>query len=232
MNHKLILIRHGESEWNRLNKFTGWTDIDLSKNGKKEAIDAAKLLLLNKITVDLAYTSMLKRSIHTLWYILKYLDRSWIPVKKSWNLNERHYGALQGLNKLDTIKEYGAEQVQKWRRSFDETPPKLTPSDIRCPGNDIRYSNVEIDKLPMSESLESTINRVVDYWKIDILPNFKKNKKIIIVAHGNSLRALIKYLNKINNNDIVKLDIPTGTPIIYEFNKKFVPIKYFYLKDI
>jgi len=228
---KLILLRHGESQWNKLNRFTGWEDVDLSSQGKKEAKNAAKLLLLKGFTFDLAYTSMLKRAIHTLWFILKDLNRSWIPINKSWYLNERHYGALQGLNKSDTIQQYGQEQVKKWRRSFTTIPPKINTLDRRFPGNDIRYSHVKINQLPVSESLELTVNRVIPYWKEIIFPSLKKNKKIIIVAHGNSLRALIKYLDNIDNNKILELEIPTGVPIIYEFNEKFEPIKYSYLKN-
>ena len=228
---KLILIRHGESKWNKLNKFTGWEDIDLSSNGIKEAKNAAKLLKLKEFTFDIAYTSMLKRAIHTLWLILKDLNQSWIPINKSWHLNERHYGALQGLNKLETAEKYGVEQVTKWRRSFNTVPPKVDILDKRFPGNDIRYSHLKSEQLPVSESLEITINRVIPYWNKIIFPSLKKNKKIIIVAHGNSLRALIKYLNNIDNDKILELEIPTGMPIVYEFNKKFEPIKYFYLKD-
>lgn len=228
---KLILIRHGESQWNKLNKFTGWEDIDLSSQGKKEAKNAARLLYLKKFTFDLAYTSMLKRAIHTLWFILKDLNRSWIPINKSWRLNERHYGALQGLNKSDTIQEYGHEQVKQWRRSFTTLPPQVDISDRRFPGNDIRYSNVKRNQLPVSESLALTVDRVIPYWQEIIFPALKKNKKIIIVAHGNSLRALIKYLDHIDNNKILELEIPTGIPIVYEFNEKFKPIKYSYLKN-
>jgi 2,3-bisphosphoglycerate-dependent phosphoglycerate mutase len=228
---KLILIRHGESQWNKLNKFTGWEDIDLSSQGEKEAKNAARLLSLKEFTFDLAYTSMLKRAIHTLWFILKDLNRSWIPINKSWRLNERHYGALQGLNKLDTIQKYGQEQVKQWRRSFTTMPPKVNTSDRRFPGNDTRYSNVKLNQLPVSESLELTVNRVIPYWQKTIFPSLKKNKKIIIVAHGNSLRALIKYLDNIDNNKILELEIPTGIPIVYEFNEKFEPIKYSYLKN-
>lgn len=231
MHTKLILMRHGESTWNRLNKFTGWKDVNLSEKGKIEAKLAGKLLKLQGFSFDYGYTSMLKRSIHTLWYILKDLNQSWIPIEKSWCLNERHYGALQGLNKLETAKKYGAEQVQKWRRSFNAIPPKVELSDHRFPGHDHRYANVKIHELPTAESLACTINRVIPFWKKNILPNLKKNKKIIIVAHGNSLRALIKYLDNIDNNRILDLDIPTGTPIVYEFNKKYQPIKYFYLKN-
>ncbi|MCW5196788.1 2,3-bisphosphoglycerate-dependent phosphoglycerate mutase, partial [Buchnera aphidicola (Pemphigus obesinymphae)] len=192
---------------------------------------AAKLLNSKEFTFDIAYTSMLKRAIHTLWLILKDLNQSWIPINKSWHLNERHYGALQGLNKLETAKKYGVEQVKKWRRSFNTIPPKVDILDKRFPGNDIRYSHLKPEQLPVSESLEITINRVIPYWNKIIFPSLKKNKKIIIVAHGNSLRALIKYLNNIDNDKILELEIPTGMPIVYEFNKKFEPIKYFYLKN-
>jgi len=229
---KLILMRHGESMWNKLNKFTGWKDIDLSIQGKQEAKLSGQLLKSKGFSFDYAYTSMLKRAIHTLWYILKDLNQSWIPIEKAWQLNEKHYGALQGLNKIETEKKYGAKQVQLWRRSFDTIPPKLALSDKRFPGNDPRYSTLNINQLPVSESLELTCKRVAPYWEKKILPNLKKNKKIIIVAHGNSLRALIKYLDNIDNNKILNLDIPTGTPIVYEFNEKYQPIRHFYLKDI
>ncbi|HMI76977.1 MAG TPA: 2,3-diphosphoglycerate-dependent phosphoglycerate mutase [Buchnera sp. (in: enterobacteria)] len=232
MHIKLILIRHGESTWNKLNKFTGWKDVNLSIQGKIEAKLAGQLLKSKGFSFDYAYTSMLKRAIHTLWYILKDLNQSWIPVEKSWCLNERHYGSLQGLNKLETEKKYGSEQVKKWRRSFNTIPPKLALSDHRFPGNDIRYANLNNSQLPTAESLECTVKRVVPYWKNHILPNLKNNKKIIIVAHGNSLRALIKYLDNIDNDSILDLDIPTGTPIVYEFNEKYQPIKYFYLKNL
>jgi len=229
---KLILIRHGESIWNKLNRFTGWKDIDLSIQGKIEAKLAGNLLKLKGFSFDCAYTSMLKRAIHTLWYILKDINQSWIPVEKTWRLNERHYGALQGFNKIETAKKYGEEQVKIWRRSFNAIPPRLELSDQRFPRYDARYSDLNIDQLPRSESLELTFNRVIPYWKEKILPNLKKNKKIIIVAHGNSLRALIKYLDNMNDDKILQLDIPTGTPIVYEFDEKYQPIKNFYLKDI
>ncbi|WP_343188032.1 2,3-diphosphoglycerate-dependent phosphoglycerate mutase [Buchnera aphidicola (Ceratoglyphina bambusae)] len=226
---ELILIRHGQSVWNKLNKFTGWEDVNLSKKGKKEAKKAAKLLLNKNFTFDLVFTSLLKRAIYTTWIILKKLNRLWIPVYKSWRLNERHYGLLQGLNKQDTILKYGKDRVQEWRRSYKIAPPKINIKDKSFPGNDPKYFHVEKNLLPTSESLKCTINRVLPYWNKFILPELKKRKKIIIVAHGNSLRALIKYLHHIDEKDILKLDIPTGRPIIYEFDKNIQPVKFFYL---
>ncbi|VFP83682.1 2,3-diphosphoglycerate-dependent phosphoglycerate mutase [Buchnera aphidicola] len=226
---KIVLMRHGESQWNQLNQFTGWKDIKLSKTGKEEALYAAKLLRKNKFFFDIAYTSVLKRAIQTLWIILKKLDYMWIPVYKSWKLNERNYGALEGSNKEEIIKKYGKETVQLWRRSFKEIPPKASISDINYLKNDKKYKKIKQEKIPSSESLEMTFNRVIPFWKSNIIPQIQKNKKVIIVAHGNSLRALIKYLNKINDVDITKLDISTGSPIIYEFSSEIKPLRYYYL---
>ncbi|XBC37953.1 MAG: 2,3-diphosphoglycerate-dependent phosphoglycerate mutase [Buchnera aphidicola (Floraphis choui)] len=227
--HKLVLMRHGESEWNKLNKFTGWIDIDLSETGIIEAIKCAKLLKLKGFSFNYAYASILKRSIHTLWTIIRHLNQSWIPVKKSWHLNERHYGALQGLNKNDVIKKYGELQVQQWRRGFNISPPKISSSERKILTLDPKYSTVNPDKIPFSESLKSTSKRVIPFWKTVIFPNLKEKNKIIIVAHGNSLRALMKYLSNMSDEDIMNLDIVTGTPIVYEFNNYFEPIKYYYL---
>ncbi|XBC44137.1 MAG: 2,3-diphosphoglycerate-dependent phosphoglycerate mutase [Buchnera aphidicola (Schlechtendalia peitan)] len=227
--YKLILMRHGESEWNKLNRFTGWRDIDLSEIGIIEAVKCAKLLELKKFSFDCAYTSVLKRSIHTMWTIIKYLNLSWIPIKKSWHLNERHYGALQGLNKDDVIKKYGNNQVQQWRRSFNISPPQISISEQEVLAIDPKYSHINFNDIPLSESLESTSKRVLPFWKKVIFPNLKKKKKIIIVAHGNSLRALIKYLSNMSDQDIMKLDIATGIPMVYEFDRYFQPIKYHYL---
>ncbi|MBK4775305.1 2,3-diphosphoglycerate-dependent phosphoglycerate mutase [Candidatus Pantoea edessiphila] len=227
---KLVLLRHGESLWNQENRFTGWTDIDLSNKGHIEAKDAANILKKEGFVFDFGYTSMLKRAIHTLWYILDELDQTWLPVEKSWHLNERHYGALQGLNKIETIKKYGQEQVEQWRRSFSMFPPKITKSDNRFPGYDLKYASLQPEQLPLSESLESTFNRVVPYWKNNILPLVKRGNKVVIVAHGNSLRALIKYLDNINDKEIMKINIPTANPIIYEFATNFKIIKRYYLK--
>ncbi|WP_343189763.1 2,3-diphosphoglycerate-dependent phosphoglycerate mutase [Buchnera aphidicola] len=226
---ELVLIRHGQSVWNKMNKFTGWTDVNLSKKGKNEAKNAAKLLKKKNFVFDLAFTSLLKRAIHTTWIILKKMDRLWIPVYKSWRLNERHYGSLQGLNKQDVTLKYGKEKVQNWRRSYKIVPPEINIKHENFPGNDPKYSNVETNLIPKAESLKCTINRVLPYWNKFILPELKKKKKIIIVAHGNSLRALIKYLHHIDEKDILKLDIPTGRPIIYEFDNDIQPIKFFYL---
>ncbi|WP_343154578.1 2,3-diphosphoglycerate-dependent phosphoglycerate mutase [Buchnera aphidicola (Pseudoregma panicola)] len=226
---ELVLIRHGESVWNKLNKFTGWKDINLSEKGKKEANFAAELLLKKNFIFDMAFTSLLKRSICTAWIILKKIDRLWIPVHKSWRLNERHYGALQGLNKQDVSLKYGKEKVQEWRRSYKIMPPKISLKDKNFPGKDPKYYQLEPSMIPRSESLKCTINRVLPYWNKFILPELKKKKKIIIVAHGNSLRALIKYLHHIDEKDILKLEIPTGRPIIYEFDDEIQPIKFFYL---
>lgn len=226
---KIILMRHGESQWNQLNQFTGWQDPKLSKNGIIESIKAANKLKKNGFIFDLAYTSILKRAISTLWNILEVLDQLWIPVYKSWQLNERNYGALEGLNKEDTIKKYGLKQVTLWRRSFDISPPALESFDPRNPIYDKKYQLIKENNIPKTESLKDTMKRVIPYWENIILPELKNKKKIILVAHGNSLRALIKYLNNISDEDIVKFDIPTGSPIIYEFSKNIEPLKYFYL---
>ncbi|AEO08101.1 2,3-diphosphoglycerate-dependent phosphoglycerate mutase [Buchnera aphidicola] len=229
-SNKVVLIRHGQSIWNELNKFTGWYDATLSENGKNEAKSAAILLKKNKFSFDYAYTSVLKRAIYTLRYILDELNQNWILVKKSWCLNERHYGALEGLNKDEVIKKYGEKQVLLWRRSFNIIPPKIDIQDKRFPGNDLRYSNLNISDIPLGESLEMTSKRVIPYWKTVIYPQLKNNKKILIVAHGNSLRALIQYLNNITNKDIIKLNIPTAVPIVLEFNQNNSLIQWYYLK--
>lgn len=211
---KLVLIRHGESQWNLDNRFTGWCDIDLSKNGIKEAKKAGKLLKRKKIFFDIAYTSLLKRAIHTLWYILKELDQSWLEIKKSWKLNERHYGALQGANKDKIEEKYGKIQINKWRRGFHDMPPILkNQKNIK---NNPQYLNINI---PNSESLFLTLNRVIDYWEKNILKSLKKKKNILVVAHGNSLRALTKYLENLTEKEIYNVNIPTGIPIVYEFNR-------------
>ncbi|PPI86886.1 2,3-diphosphoglycerate-dependent phosphoglycerate mutase [Candidatus Pantoea edessiphila] len=214
---KLVLLRHGESEWNKENRFTGWEDIDLSSKGHAEAKQAADILKKKGFLFDIAYTSMLKRSIHTLWHILDKLDQVWLPVEKTWCLNERHYGALQGLNKVETANKYGSKQVEKWRRAFTVFPPKIEINDRRFPGYDIKYAFLTPEQLPVAESLESTFNRVIPYWHTNILPKIKKGNKVIIVAHGNSLRALLKHLDNISEEKIVELNIPTGKPLIYEF---------------
>ena len=222
---KLVLVRHGESVWNKENKFTGWTDVELSDKGIEEAKEAGKLLKENGYTFDIAYTSLLKRANHTLDYILKELNLN-IPIYKSWHLNERHYGALQGLNKDDTRKKYGEEQVHIWRRSYDIVPPALNDNDERYK----ELYKVYGENTPHTECLKDTIERVIPYWNDEIVPNIKDNKKIIIVAHGNSLRGLIKYLDNISDDDIVILEIPTGSPLIYELDDNLKPIKSYYLK--
>ncbi|QCI15979.1 2,3-diphosphoglycerate-dependent phosphoglycerate mutase [Buchnera aphidicola] len=227
---KLVLIRHGQSEWNKLNKFTGWHDIKLSKKGKDEAKAAALLLKKEKFFFNCSYTSVLKRAIHTLQIILDKLNQSWLPIEKSWRLNERHYGELEGLNKDEVIKQYGEEKVLLWRRSFNVSPPKINIKDNRFPGHDRRYAHLNINEIPLGESLETTSHRVMPYWNKIIYPQLKKHKKILIVAHGNSLRALMQYLNKIDNNDIIELNIPTAKPIIIDFDKNNNAIKWHYLK--
>ncbi|CAL4322257.1 2,3-bisphosphoglycerate-dependent phosphoglycerate mutase [Buchnera aphidicola (Eriosoma grossulariae)] len=229
---KLVLMRHGESEWNQLNKFTGWYDAKLSNKGKQEAILAGKLLLMHGFDFQFAYTSMLTRAINTLWIILKELNQAWLPIEKTWRLNERHYGALQGLNKLETEEKYGKYQVNLWRRSYNIIPPEIDFEDDRFPGKDKRYSKNILNDLPTAESLELTLKRVLPYWLNVIQKKFENNPKILIVAHGNSIRALIKYLSNINDNDITAINIPTGIPIIYEFSNSMNPIKYYFLNSI
>jgi 2,3-bisphosphoglycerate-dependent phosphoglycerate mutase len=227
---KIVLIRHGESEWNKANLFTGWTDVDLSAQGKIEARNAGQLLKENGFSFDYAYTSLLKRAIRTLWIVLDAMDLLWIPVEKSWRLNERHYGALQGLNKAETALKYGEEQVHLWRRSYDLQPPALELSDPRYPGNDPRYSNLSPNEIPLTESLKDTVARFIPYWEQSIVPMIKDNKKIIIAAHGNSLRALIKHLEQLSDQEILNLDIPTGTPLVYELDQELVPVRHYYVK--
>ena len=225
----LVLIRHGESQWNHENRFTGWCDVDLSQNGYTEAKIAGKLLKKNGFFFDFAYTSMLKRAIHTLWNILDELDQPWLPVEKSWHLNERHYGALQGLNKTETSIKYGNEQVKKWRRSFNIMPPKINIDCAHYPGNDPRYSSLTTKQLPTSESLFLTTQRVVAYWKNNISLKLKNKDRTIVVAHGNSLRALIKYLDNMDETEIIELNIPTGIPIIYKLDLNLKPLEHFYI---
>lgn len=226
---KLVLVRHGESVWNLENRFTGWTDVGLSEKGKVEAINAGKLLKKSGFTFDIAYTSVLKRANDTLDYILKELGESDIPIKYSWRLNERHYGALQGLNKDETKKKYGEEQVHLWRRSAKVRPPELDVTDPRYPGNDPKYKDLDEADLPRTENLLDTVKRVIKYWNSDIKKDLLDNKKIIIVAHGNSLRGLIKYLDNLNDEEIMSLEIATGKPICYEFDENLKPIKHYYV---
>jgi 2,3-bisphosphoglycerate-dependent phosphoglycerate mutase len=228
---KIVLVRHGESVWNLNNNFTGWTDVDLSDQGIEEAREAGKLLKEEGFTFDLAYTSYLKRAIKTLNIILDIMDLHWIPVIKTWKLNERHYGALQGLNKKETAEKEGAEQVHIWRRSFDTPPPELDKDDPRYPGNEEKYSELSDEELPTSESLKMTIDRVMPYWENEITPKIKEGKNIIIAAHGNSLRALVKKLDNISDDEISSLNIPTGRPLVYEFDDGMNVIDKYYLGD-
>jgi 2,3-bisphosphoglycerate-dependent phosphoglycerate mutase len=226
---KLVLIRHGESVWNRENRFTGWTDVDLSAQGYEQAKRAGQLLKQHGYNFDIGFTSVLKRSIKTLHIILEELDHLWIPVEKSWRLNERFYGALQGLNKEETIAKYGIEQVQKWRRDPNEEPPAVTKDDDRYPGNDIKYKDLSGFELPLTENLKVTIDRVLPLWNNDIVPALRKNQKVIICAHGNSLRALIKYMDNLTDEDVTKLEIPTAAPLIYELDDELNRINHYYL---
>ena len=231
MIYKLVLIRHGESTWNKENRFTGWTDVDLSEQGIKEAKSAGEVLKDNGYTFDLAFTSVLKRAIRTLWITLDGLDLMWIPVERSWRLNERHYGALQGLNKSETAAKFGEDQVKIWRRSYDIQPPLLDKTDPRYPGSDPRYKSLTEAELPLTECLKDTVARVVPYWEERISPLIKSGNKIIIAAHGNSLRAMVKYLDKIQDDEIVGVNIPTGTPLVYELDENLNPLKHYYLGD-
>ena len=228
---KIVLLRHGESEWNRENRFTGWTDVDLSKKGLREAAFAGRILKREGYTFDIAFTSYLKRAIKTLWIVLEKMDLMWIDIYRSWRLNERHYGALQGLNKAETAEKYGDEQVMKWRRSYSIQPPALEAEDERFPGNDPRYKNLDEKDVPFTECLKDTVARFLPYWHETIVPVVKSGKKVIIAAHGNSLRALVKYLDNISEEDIVHLNIPTGIPLVYELEEDLRPIKHYYLGD-
>ncbi|MFI5226348.1 MAG: 2,3-diphosphoglycerate-dependent phosphoglycerate mutase [Candidatus Limnocylindrales bacterium] len=227
----LVLLRHGESDWNRENRFTGWTDVDLSVRGIAEAHEAARLLAAEGLTFDIAFTSVLRRAIRTLWIVLDDLDLMWLPVHGSWRLNERHYGALQGLDKADTARQYGDEQVRIWRRSFDIPPPALTPDDERFPGRDRRYAALDADELPTTESLKDTIARFLPHWQADVAPVVRSGRRVLIVAHGNSLRALVKYLDGVSDEDIVGLNIPTGIPLVYELDDELRPLGHRYLGD-
>lgn len=226
---KLVLIRHGQSIWNLENKFTGWTDVELSDNGLNEASLAAKVLNKHGFEFDVAYTSCLKRAIRTLWIILHEMDLMWIPVYKSWRLNERHYGALQGLNKEETAKKYGEEQVHKWRRYVDIRPPELTKDDPRYPGYEYKYHNLKENELPLTENLADTEKRVLEEWHEKIVPDLLSEKKVIIAAHGNTLRALVKYLDELSNDGVANLNIPTGMPLVYELDDQLKPIRHYYL---
>ena len=227
---KLVLVRHGQSMWNLENRFTGWTDVELSEQGIKEAKEAGRVLKEKGFNFDVAYTSVLKRANDTLKYILEELGEENIPVKKSWRLNERHYGALQGLNKDETKEKYGAEQVLLWRRSTDVRPPELSKDDKRYPGNDPKYSELKENELPTTENLIDTIKRVMEYWNSDIVKDLEAGKRVIIAAHGNSLRGLIKYLDNMTDEEVIKLELQTGNPICYELDDNLRPIRHYYLK--
>jgi 2,3-bisphosphoglycerate-dependent phosphoglycerate mutase len=229
--HKVVLLRHGESFWNKENRFTGWTDVDLSTKGIEEATRAGQRLRSEGFLFDVAFTSVLKRAIRTLWIVQDQMDLMWIPVQISWRLNERHYGALQGLNKAETAAEYGEDQVKIWRRSYNIPPPPLDKQDPRFPGFDPRYKNVPENELPLTECLKDTVERFLPYWHDTIAPVIHMGKRIIIAAHGNSLRALVKYLDDVPDDDIVELNIPTGIPLIYELDAELKPIQHYYLAD-
>ena len=228
---KIVLLRHGESTWNQENRFTGWTDVDLSKKGVQEAQEAGQLLKKEGFIFDIAYTSVLKRAIRTLWFALDEMDLMLIPVYNSWRLNERHYGALQGLNKSETAAKYGEEQILIWRRSYDVPPMPLEKNDPRYPGNDPRYKDLKPSELPLTECLKDTVARFLPYWHQIIAPSVKSDKRVIIAAHGNSLRALVKYLDNISEEKIVSLNIPTAIPLVYELNDNLKPVKSYYLGD-
>jgi 2,3-bisphosphoglycerate-dependent phosphoglycerate mutase len=229
--HKLVLLRHGESTWNKENRFTGWTDVDLSEKGIAEAATAGEVLKKEGFIFDLAFTSVLKRAIRTLWITLDKMDLMWIPVYNSWRLNERHYGSLQGLNKVQLAAQYGEEQVLIWRRSYDIRPPALEINDSRYPGNDPRYCGMPKQDIPLAECLKDTVVRFLPYWQEVIAPRVKEGKRIIIAAHGNSLRALVKYLDNVSEKEIVQLNIPTGIPLVYELDGSLKPLKHYYLGD-
>ncbi len=228
---KLVLLRHGESDWNKENRFTGWTDVDISEKGVSEAHEGGRLLRADGYEFDVAYTSVLKRAIRTLWIALDELDQMWIPVYRTWRLNERHYGALQGLNKAETAEKFGQDQVKQWRRSYDVPPPPLTPDDPRYPGRERRYQGLSAAELPLTECLKDTVERFLPYWHETIVPDLKAGKRVLIAAHGNSLRALVKYLDNISDEDIPELNIPTGVPLVYELDDDLKPIKHYYLGD-
>ncbi len=229
--YKLVLIRHGESEWNKANLFTGWTDVDLSEKGVQEAHIGGKTLREQGYTFDVAFTSVLKRAIRTLWIVLDEMDLMWIPVHRAWQLNERHYGALQGLNKAQTAAKYGDEQVLIWRRSYDTPPPALEKSDERWPGHDRRYQSLAPQDVPLTECLKDTVARFLPYWHETLAPAVKSGQRVIIAAHGNSLRALVKYLDAIPDDEIVGLNIPTGIPLVYELDADLKPLTHYYLAD-
>ncbi|HTG33988.1 MAG TPA: 2,3-diphosphoglycerate-dependent phosphoglycerate mutase [Thermoanaerobaculia bacterium] len=228
---KLVLLRHGESLWNLQNRFTGWTDVDLTPKGIEEAREGARLLQEGGYTFDVAHTSLLKRAIRTLWITLDGMDLMWIPVHRSWRLNERHYGALQGLNKGETAAKYGDKQVLIWRRSYSDPPPPVTPDDPRYPGHDRRYAGLSLAELPLAESLKDTVARFLPYWHETIVPELKAGRRVLLAAHGNSLRALVKHLDNVSEEEIVGLNIPTGIPLVYELDDDLKPLRSYYLGD-
>ena len=229
--HKLVLIRHGESTWNLENRFTGWTDVDLTSTGIEQAKQSGRLLRDEGYEFDLAYTSVLKRATRTLWHCLDEMDRTWLPVVHSWRLNERHYGALQGLNKADIAQQYGNEQVLIWRRSYDTPPPALEPGDPRSERGDIRYAKLNPEEVPLTECLKDTVARVLPFWTESMAPAIRAGKRVVVSAHGNSIRALVKYLDKIADADIVGLNIPNGIPLVYELDADLIPVRHYYLGD-
>ena len=229
--HRLVLLRHGESVWNRDNRFTGWTDVDLSEAGVAEARAAGRLLAAQGFDFDIAYTSVLKRAIRTLWAVLEEMDRTWMPVEKSWRLNERHYGALQGLNKAETAAKFGEAQVLAWRRSYDTPPPALAPGDARDAAADPRYAGLARTEVPLTECLKDTVARVLPYWNSAIAPAVRAGRQVLVAAHGNSLRALIKHLDGVSDADIVGLNVPTGVPLVYELDDALRPLRHYYLGD-
>jgi 2,3-bisphosphoglycerate-dependent phosphoglycerate mutase len=228
---KLVLLRHGESLWNHENRFTGWTDVDLTEHGRAEARNAGRMLKEAGFAFDIAHTSVLRRAIRTLWLALDELEQMWLPVEHSWRLNERHYGALQGLNKAETAAKFGDAQVLQWRRAFDIPPPALTPDDPRSSSGDPRYAGLAAAELPLTECLSDTVTRVLPYWNSAIAPQVRAGRQVLVVAHGNSLRALIKYLDGISDADIVALNVPTGTPLVYELDDDLKPLRHYYLGD-
>jgi 2,3-bisphosphoglycerate-dependent phosphoglycerate mutase len=231
VTHKLVLIRHGESTWNLENRFTGWTDVPLTATGVKQAQAAGRLLKAEGYEFDMAYTSLLQRAIATLNHTLEAMDRSWLPVVKDWRLNERHYGALQGLNKADMAKQYGDAQVLLWRRSYDTPPPALEANDPRCERGDLRYAKLKPEQVPLTECLKDTVARVLPFWHEVLAPALRSGQRVVVAAHGNSIRALIKYLDGVSDTDIVGLNIPNGMPLVYEFDASLQPLKHFYLGD-
>lgn len=229
--YKLVLIRHGESTWNLENRFTGWTDVDLTSTGIEQAKTAGQLLKAEGYDFDVAYTSVLKRAIRTLWHVLDEMDRTWLPVVHNWRLNERHYGGLQGLNKAETAKQYGEAQVMQWRRSYDVPPPALEANDPRSERADVRYAKLQPEQIPLTECLKDTVERVIPFWNESMAPAIKSGKRIVVTAHGNSIRALVKYLDNIADDEIVGVNIPNGIPLVYELDENLKPIRHYYLGD-